>query len=419
MTAEAANVTSVQNNAEKIYAGLFLLYPIGMASIRHYSSAVLVLMVLTAIVLAVKGRKNPSAEQFYIIGGILLLIAAALLSFVNAEDMNEGLKRLEKLIDLFCLLPLFYGARNCRYDLGKKYLIGLLIAAPVNLGIAAFSIWGECLPRAQGYYNPIIFGDLMMLSAMLLLVLLVVSIINESGRGLTWIWLALFAFVLTSFFSGTRGALLAVPPVVLMLFWCCRRQFSLLYLKRLGIPAVIIVLTVVVLGISYGGSSGMIQRCVSIVTGDLNDSESAYSDSLRLEMWKYAGRLFVQYPVIGTGLGDFRAEIVVARQTGLVQLDRDYTHAHSIYLEYLGMTGLVGFVAMLLALFVIPIASMVKAEKFSADQQLRWLGALAVLVCFAAFGLTENWLARSSMVTSFVVSLAAFFPVKQVQEQRV
>ncbi len=410
MKAESLTTVAESTFFERAFAGLVLLFPVGMASIRHYSSVLLFLMVLLSIPLAFRGRQKPSRDQFFIVAGLFFLVATATLSFINAQDVSAGFRRLEKLLDLLCLLPLFYGTANCRYDLSKKFLIGLLIAAPINLGVAAHSLWSEGLQRAQGYYNAIIFGDLMMLAAMLLLVYLVISATRESGRRLIGVWLAMFAFLLVVYFSGTRGALLVFPPVIFVLFCCCRKQITPLYLKRLGIPAVIIVLSVMVLGVTYGGKTGLLQRYTAISTGTSIDSNAGHSDSLRIEMWKHAGRLFLQHPLIGTGLGDFGVEIVQARKMGQVKLDKDYTHAHSIYFEYLGMTGVIGFVAMVLALFVIPGFVLMRSRNNQQNPSLQWVGALVVLVCFASFGLTENWLARSSMVASFVVSFAAFFP---------
>lgn len=403
----------LQRRAEMLFAGLFLLYPIGMASIRHYSSSLMALMVVVGIFLAFMGRKKPSREQFIIIYGILPLIGAGLLSFINAENMDIGLNRLEKLIDLLCLLPLFYGAANCRYDLRRKFLTGLLIAAPVNLGIAGYSLWVEGLPRAKGYYNPIIFGDLMMLAAMLLLVWLVVSTLQGTDLKSLWIWLAIFVFLLTSFASGTRGALLAVPPVLLWLFWCCRQQLSRQYLARLAMPLVGLVLGALVLGSIYGGQSGALQRVSS-------STFASFADSQRAEMWRLTLRLFDRHPLIGTGLGDFYPEVVRAKQMGLVELDYDFSHAHNIYLDLLGTTGLFGFGAMLLALFIIPGLMLLRTERNAMEPDLCKLQIVApvtVLICFAAFGLTEHWLARSSMVLSFVAGLVAFYPQGSVQEK--
>ncbi len=412
--------SDLQRRLEIIFAGLFVLYPIGMAGFKPLSSPLLALMVVLGIVLACLGKKRPSRGQFYVTGGMLLLVIAVLPSFSNVEDMSEGFKRLEKLIDLLCLLPIFYGAVNCRYALGPKLVTGLLIAAPVNLVTAAYSLWILGLPRAQGQYDEIIFGDMTMLAAMLLLSWLVSTNFRELNLRSSLIWLAFFASLLTSFLSGTRGALLAIPPVLFWLIWDGCKRLSAHELKRIGLPLVGLVLVAVLFSLFWGGDKSILQRYstdTSSSPAETFASDASTSDAMRMDIWRYAGQLFVEYPLFGTGIGDFRAEITRARQAGLVHLDKNYKHAHSIYLGFLGMTGLTGFLAMIFALFILPVFMLFSDCSSPAGQKQYAGAALVVVICFAAFGLTEQWLARSAMVSSFVVCLAAFFPLPEPQRR--
>lgn len=404
-----------QRRLEQFFAGLFILFPLGMGSIRNFSAIILLLMVLSGILLGIVGKCKPTQAQFKVVFGVLLLVAVALLSFTNAEDIAAGFRRLEKLVDLLCLLPLFYGVANCRYDLGRKFIFGLLCAAPVNLGIALYSITIGGLHRAQGYYHPIIFGDLSMLAVLLLFVWQFGGANRKIYTGSVPTWCALFFYLLVVYFSGTRGAWLALPPVVGWVFWWQRACLSRIAIKNLRIPLIVLV-ALVLLVVTYGGDTGILNRYKVHHSRHRTFSDASGSSNARLKMWKLSLRLFEDHPFLGTGLGDFSIETDRARTKGSVKLYRDQPHAHSIYFEYLGMTGLLGFVTMLFALFGQPAKLLLTKREGMVARNFQVTATLTVLICFAAFGLTEQWLARSAMVCSFIVALCAFFPRSDSQE---
>lgn len=59
--------------------------------------------------------------------------------------------------------------------------------------------------------------------------------------------------------------------------------------------------------------------------------------------------IWLQFPLLGSGLGTFDRVVLMTQSPGF---DRVFTHAHNDYLELLATTGLLGFVPALLALIV-------------------------------------------------------------------
>lgn len=127
-------------------------------------------------------------------------------------------------------------------------------------------------------------------------------------------------------------------------------------------------------------------------------------------LWQIAVSVWREHPFIGTGIGDFHYETKRKIESGQTRLDYVYGHAHNIFLDALATTGLLGLSALVVAFFIVPVRIFLYFgfESTVKKADLPVLAGLTHLICFAVFGLTEGWLARSPMVSVFIFGLLVF-----------
>ena len=106
---------------------------------------------------------------------------------------------------------------------------------------------------------------------------------------------------------------------------------------------------------------------VAVVRGGVGD---------RQEYWRVAWRMFVAHPVAGSGSGSFAGEWVRLRSVAISAKD-----AHSLYLETLGETGIVGLLLLAGALAVPLVVGRHRRSSFDVAA----LAAYGAFLIHAAF----------------------------------
>jgi O-antigen ligase len=149
------------------------------------------------------------------------------------------------------------------------------------------------------------------------------------------------------FVSSSRSALLSValPAVVFMAVNAApagRRGFALSRAQILLLLFVAMVVTAVVALISSGYQIDTMQRLMKV----FNQAENTdiLLQANRFDYYKAALHYFLQSPLIGNGVRSFT---VMHRG-----FESEGVHAHNIFLELLGDTGVVGFVLFMLLLLM-------------------------------------------------------------------
>lgn len=127
-------------------------------------------------------------------------------------------------------------------------------------------------------------------------------------------------------------------------------------------------------------------------------------------MWGIAFEMFQENPVLGSGVADFQHDAADMMEEGTTDLNRAHPHAHSIFFEFLGTTGLTGLTAMIIAVLFLPFRYFYRKWRLSTGENRRSAVCGMILIfSFFVFGLTESWLSRSPFVSVYVVGLFAFF----------
>jgi len=132
----------------------------------------------------------------------------------------------------------------------------------------------------------------------------------------------------------------------------------------------------------------------------------------RLNMWRDSITFFKQHPILGIGIGDFKKERQRLMDEGKTFEDWTYGHAHSIYFHALATTGLVGFIALLVCIIILPFLGLYRLwrQAVKGTERFYVLGGLTVVMAFAVFGLSEGWLVRNPFMNEYLL-FSAFFMV--------
>jgi O-antigen ligase len=391
-----------------LIVALVFLFPIGMASVRHWTSNSFYLFVFFSLIgLVGSGQwwRGAQGRERWILLAFVGFVGTALLSLVNADDLTQGVRRMEKMVAFLLFVPIYLGVRRLRVNLLPPLLYGVLLAGPVMAGVGAYSVFILDKPRAMGSYHPIIFGDLAMLLALVGAATWVFWVAR--GKWLRILFpISIACALYASMLSGTRGAWLALPPAVAVLlfffryhFPCRRRLFSVAIAG-----AILLAISPIVFPDTIGHGLGRIVHSLESFEQGKNRNSS---EGQRLLMWVLAMEVWRQNPLIGTGLGDFEHEVAVRMEAGQTELKTVRGHAHNIYFESLAVTGLLGLCSMVLAIFILPFCAFY-AYRHEPGAEVAAIGGIIVLVSFAVFGLTEGWLTRSVLVRSYLVFLLVF-----------
>jgi O-antigen ligase len=279
---------------------------------------------------------------------------------------------------------------------------GILVA----LLSAVYDVYVLHIPRAFSVYmNPIEGGNVIMALASISFCAFAyyLSIGQRACSILFFVTgcLGLFGAIL----SGTRGAWISFPVVVVMLF----TLYSHLFSKKSVIYFVLGCFLLI-------GSLVMSSNTVTERIGQAANNIEAYqagdshtSVGLRFEMWNSALRSIEQSPIYGLGwhgLQEDRAEQFKNKEISAMVYN--FTHAHNQYLENAARVGIIGLVS-LLAIFISPLYLFYQYLS-SADAKKKALAAsgIAVVIVFS-FGCLTQALFNTQFALLFYVLVIVFF----------
>ena len=99
----------------------------------------------------------------------------------------------------------------------------------------------------------------------------------------------------------------------------------------------------------------------------------------------------------------------MAQQQGLYTDIAEHSSTHNIYLQSLATTGIVGLIALCMALLVLPFRLFYRAAqtRFSVVSVV----GMVAITAFAVFGLTESWILRAPMISVYLVYLITLVSV--------
>lgn len=264
--------------------------------------------------------------------------------------------------------------------MGPRALAAALTLSAIAAGGYAVHyvlVLGRWRARIPDLLDPILFGGLSLLLGLLCLSALPVA--RSAAR--PWLWRAMLAMgaaagLLASSLSGTRGAWIALPFAITLLYWLQWRHEPAAW--RIGLPAGVLG---VVLLLVFWTDTRVAQR--------LEDaSRGLWFRPTLYEM--VITDIIPQSPWVGHGWVDLRPMLQsVARTDSQARLAarKEAWQAHNDILQSMVWGGVLGLLALLVA-YLAPLVWFVR----------RWRHPLAaagllVPVCYAIFGLSYSFFA--------------------------
>jgi O-antigen ligase len=268
---------------------------------------------------------------------VFLLLAAVVVSDFVAIDPNYALDKTFKLVRVMAFYFLVINIVRTRASMHRvlwvMVITGLISA---SFGLYEYYFTPEVLDdmRITGTYD----DPLGLAYAMAALLPVVWYLFKHNSKPVVRIFLAaaglifLYSLVLTGARSGILIAL------VLMVLIALREKHAVLYLTCVSL---IIIVTLLIMPVSVQSRLGLTAE---------TDKAAQASTERRSTYTPYAIQLFLENPVIGTGLGGF-AQSYSQSEYRFLRGEQDVRRvAHNMYLEFAVGTGLLGLMPFLMLL---------------------------------------------------------------------
>lgn len=353
--------------------------------------------------------------RWWLLGGSLLLLLAFIPSYLNAEDVPEFYRRLERYYRYGLLLPVMFALLHLRTRMQPLVLL-LSLLLPflmllywyVQKELNGVDIWFHTRnPLFIDQYHKIAAAETLMSIGIIMLVHGCLRLAQGKFALLSWI-----SFVLSIacvIIISTRGVLIGIPltlSLALLLAFYQRPGFKLLSKIML---AGFIAASLLTAGVAVWQKDRLIAIKEHYV--DHKNYEEA-SVGARFMMWQSALRAWPEHPWIGAGAGDWMRVWIEQRDIFNQSLSKPETrvfgHAHSNYFDALLTGGVLGLSGLLLSLIIIPgvmfwrwfIQAQSEAERFFA------LSGVTLVLAYAVYGLTEAWYSRAVMISGYTLLMA-------------
>lgn len=386
---------------------LVFLFPVSVATVG-WGSAIFFLLLFPALYYG-RGWSTLHVWERRLLLGYVAVFAVMSLSMVNAEEYREGVKGLDRYLRFVLMIPIYLMFRRFDFRLGREFAVGALLACVLMMAQAIYQVEWQGKMFATGYYHKIVFGDLAVWWAGVAALFALTLTKNGLARlGIVaLIGMALYASLL----SQTRGAWLFVPLIPAVLLWAYWRRLQLTRSTLIGAVVVIFALATI-MAMQSDRLRGGIERGVSELQAFEANPAAPTSWGVRLNLWRNALLIFKESPLLGTGVGDFQSDMkrMVEDGRSLNPYVSKFGHAHSIYFDTLAKGGLLGFVAtvggLLLIPFIVFVMGVRRAER--PEEQFYAIGGVLLIAAFATFGVSEGLWTRNPFVNTYVISLVVF-----------
>ncbi len=368
-------------------------------SVRHVSSTVFAILVLLSFSVIKDWAKLylslPKLEKIFLLVFFLYMVSG-MLSFYNVDDAGKYYKIFERYLRFALIIPVYLFMIKKQVSLLNYLYFGAVLSGPFLIIIVLRHYMELPEAPAQGHYHHIIFGQLAMLNVGIMLALLLSRDFSHNVRSL--ILVSMGCGIVTAIMSQARGVWLVFPLYVLIAVY-----FSI-KTKRLSVRYVVSIFIVAALLLIATPVGDMIKQRTEAAAIEVTNfyTENKYVSSVgtRLAMWDIAIDVWRQHPVLGTGPGDFDDEVVALQKKGEYAGMDVHNSVHNIYIQALVGSGIVGLIALILVVFIMPLKIFFNKEQDDKDGSL---AGFITIISFAVFGFSESWTLRLPAVSVFLV----------------
>ncbi|WP_447553415.1 O-antigen ligase family protein [Vreelandella sp. EE22] len=402
--------------------------------VRPYASADSALGLYTNGCVFSMGALALIVPSGYSIGAALLLLASGCL-FLRRVGFAMLTRQDQWVIAVLCLYGLGVGVLSSvelglrGFDRPSRFLLAipvllLILRCPPRLewlwaglalgaiGSGSWALWQKQVlgvERAGGFLHVIQFGNLSMLMGVLCLAGLGFAFVQRHRT--FWVGLLLAGALLGmlgSLMSGSRGGWIGLPFIGFVLYRGYGRTLALGL--KVGAVAVVMALAVTVYALPQTGVQQRVHAGFDDVAQYLGGGERDTSLGLRFEMWRGAGQLIAERPVLGWGETGYTQGLKALGERGVITMGAtEFDHAHNEFIDATAKRGIVGLL-ILLALYIVPIR-MFAPGLAHPNFRVRSLAVAGTLlpVAYIDFGLSQTFLAHNSGAMFYAFWLAVWW----------
>jgi O-antigen ligase len=272
---------------------------------------------------------------------------------------------------------------------------GLLLGFSSLLNV----IWFHPGGRNFGFFT---YHNLFGYSAMTILGILACTLDRNTRQGLAW--LSMTCCLLATIASGTRGALVALPIIALVILIKYRLSLRGHMGKSVGLSILLAVLVYLV----FPMIESRYQASVNEITQATVHNNYTTSIGQRLAMWQICWELILDRPLMGHGLSLFPGAMQPwADRLGIpVRFEYGgFQNPHNLYLGWAATMGIPSMLVLLVLIAGIPIwiARKLTLMNPTPERQQAFTALLVLYTLLAVFCLTESVIERQRGTAWFVI----------------
>ena len=341
-------------------------------------------------------RKSSRGEYFNI--RILYALLVPLVSLYHGDGLASAETPVKCLLLAYAILSM----ERFRWEV---FICGVAAGAVIAAGSAIVDLGFHHALRPIGSANPIRFGMITLAFG----AVSAVALLHARDRFMAAVSFAgALAGIAAAFMSGSRGALLAVPVILLLLapvLWQRSRRIFL------AVAVFLAMFATVMLAGNVGRTSTRIMTAYNqisaLIAGDDKIADRSVGDRTKLLLLSY--ELFQEEPLLGVGVKRWKAAVAALANAPdpANRIALPYNQAHNQYADDLAKGGIVRFLLGFLILFM-PLYLFLKHEPFSGQAGSEFaLAGVVTSVGFMIFCLSESLMILS--LTATVHAIMIFF----------
>jgi O-antigen ligase len=341
---------------QSVMTWLFCLYPVSLITSKTANDVVSVLIFLAACTtLAMAGRtpgSTPAPLRRLWLVALALPLAMVMVQYLVPPRII-ALRDVDDLSRFFLCIPVYLALRRLRPSI-RPFLWGCVFFTLYSMGLMAVHMHVLHLDRGispNGFLGTIPQTSLSIILAMVALQCWVASNGLLRNRVAPAVLLAIAFSV--PLLSQTRSGLGVALALGIVLWLLLPKKNVKVLLGSVGAAAIVMV---VVMSNSTLWARG--DQTVAEIEHYMTENHFvSTSTTTRLELWRFAGRMFVEHPLIGVGNHNFAATLAGYKSSGKTPSELGlFTHPHNDVLKFAAEGGLLGTAAILM-LYVVPLAA--------------------------------------------------------------
>jgi O-antigen ligase len=337
---------------QSIMTWLFCLYPASLIVNKTANDVVSVLIFLSAcatlaMVRRASGPAPAPLQPLWLVALALPLVMVLVQYLVPPRII--ALRDVDDLSRFFLCIPVYLALRKLRPSI-RPFLWGCVFFTVYSMGLMAVHM--HVLHLDRGISPNGFLGTIPQTSLSIILAVVALQCwVRPDGLLRNRVAPALLLAVAFSvpLLSQTRSGLGVALALGLVVWLLLPRKNMRILLGAVGAAAIVMA---VVMSNSALWSRGD-QTVAEIEHYMTEDHFVSTSTTTRLELWRFAGRMIAEHPLIGVGNHNFAQTLAAYKSSGMTPAELGlFTHPHNDVLKFAAEGGLLGTAAILMLYFV-------------------------------------------------------------------